>query len=474
MMPTALPRAPEPGPARRLETRFHTMTDILIILFLILLNGVFAMSELALVSAKRLRLEKQAEEGSRGAHAALRLADNPSHFLSTVQVGITLISIFNGAFGEASLVARLTPWFQSMPATQPYAYQLALGVVVVCITFASIILGELVPKRIAMQYPEAMATLIAPPLRLLSTIMSPFVKILALTTEAVTRLIGIGGHKDETPTEEDITGMIKEGTDAGVFEKTEYDIVSRALRLDDRHLKALMTPRVDMDFIDLDGDRSQILHCIAESKYSRLPVCRGDRSRVVGFIHTGDLFEQAVRGGSLDAIDVDAAVQDVLYVPESVSAMGVLELFKKNNTELGLIVDEYGDIQGMVTMTDVMSALVGDVTVIGEAHDPDAVQREDGSWLLDGGMVLDRFRDLFETGVTFPAEQNGAYHTLAGFLLYQFGYIPRPGETVEWDEYKFEIVDMDGNRIDRVLVTHTPPPPEPAPSEERAADGGTA
>jgi len=444
------------------------MTDILIILFLILLNGVFAMSELALVSAKRLRLEKQAGEGSRGAHAALKLADNPSHFLSTVQVGITLISIFNGAFGEASLVARMLPWLESMPLTQPYAYQIALGLVVVCITFASIILGELVPKRIAMQYPEAMATLIAPPLRMLSTIMSPFVKILSLTTEAIARLIGIGGHKDETPTEEDITGMIKEGTDAGVFEKTEFDIVSRALRLDDRHLKALMTPRVDMVFVDLDGERGATLRRIADSQYSRFPVCRGDRSQVVGFIHTGVLFEQAVRAGSLDAVDIGAAVQDILYVPETVSAMGVLELFKKNNAELGLIVDEYGDIQGMVTMTDLMSALVGDVTVIGEEHDPDAVQREDGSWLLDGGMVLDRFRDLFDAGLRFPAEENGAYHTLAGFLLYQFGYIPRPSESLAWDAWRFEVVDMDGNRIDRILVKHAPIPPAPAPDEEHA------
>ena len=447
------------------------MTDILIILFLILLNGVFAMSELALVSAKRLRLEKQAGEGSRGALAALKLADNPSHFLSTVQVGITLIGIFNGAFGEASLVARMLPWLESMPATQPYAYQIALAVVVVCITFASIILGELVPKRIAMQYPEAMATLIAPPLRLLSTVMSPFVKLLALTTEAITRLLGIGKQKDETPTEEDITGMIKEGTDAGVFEKTEYDIVSRALRLDDRHLKALMTPRVDVTFVDIEGERAHLLQCIADSRFSRFPVCRGDRSRVIGFIHTGDLFEQAVRAGSLDAIDLEAAVQEILYVPESVSAMGVLELFKKNNAELALIVDEYGDIQGLVTMTDLMSALVGDVTVIGEEHDPDAVQREDGSWLFDGGVALDRFRDIFTTPLRFPAEESGAYHTLAGFLLYQFGYIPRPSETLDWDEYRFEVLDMDGNRIDRILVTHTPAPPaQPEADEERAAD----
>ena len=442
------------------------LTSILIILFLIVLNGVFAMSELALVSAKRMRLEKKAAEGSRGARAALGLADEPSHFLSTVQVGITLISIFNGAFGEASLVAQLTPRFQEIPLIAPYAYQVALGLVVVCITFASIILGELVPKRIAMQYPEAMATLIAPPLRLLSKLMLPFVKILSFTTEAIVRLLGIGRHKEEAPTEEDITGMIKESTDAGVFEKTEYDIVSRALRLDDQHLKSLMTPRVDVTFIDLEDPRADNLERIAGSRYSRLPVCRGDRSHIVGFVHTRDLLAQAVRAGTLDAIDIEAATQEMLYVPETVSAMALLELFKKNNMELALIVDEYGDIQGMVTLTDVMSALVGDVTVIGEEHDPDAVQREDGTWLMDGGIALDRFRDLMGTAARFPGEDAGAYHTLAGFMLYQLGYIPQPAEIVAWEEYRFEIVDMDGNRIDRLLVTHVPAPPEEADRDE--------
>jgi len=437
------------------------MTDILIILFLILLNGVFAMSELALVSAKRTRLEKQAAGGSRGARTALKLADNPSHFLSTVQVGITVIGIFNGAFGEASLVARLKPWLESMPPLAPYSYQLALGIVVAGITFASIILGELVPKRIAMQYPEAMATLIAPPLRLLSAVMAPFVKVLALSTEAIARLVGIGSHKAEAPTEEDITGMIKESTDAGVFEKTEYDIVSRALRLDDRHLKALMTPRVDVAFVDLDGDRQAALDLIAAHNYSRLPACRGDRTRVVGFIHVRDLFAQAVRAGSLDAVDLEAALQEVLYVPETVSAMALLELFKQHGAELALIVDEYGDIQGLVTLTDVMSALVGDVTVIGEHHDADAVQREDGTWLVDGGVSLERFRDLFGAHLRFPGEEVAAYHTLAGFLLYQLGTIPRAAECVAWEEFTIEVLDMDGNRIDRVLVTHAPRPPAP-------------
>ena len=439
------------------------MSDILIILVLILLNGVFAMSELALVSAKRMRLERRAEEGSHGARAAIALADNPSHFLSTVQVGITLIGIFTGAFGEASLVSRLTPQVETIGLLAPYAYEIALFVVVLGITFVSIILGELVPKRIAMRHPETMATLIAPPLNMLSVIMSPFVKVLSLTTEAIVRLLGIHEAKEDAPTEEDIAGMFKEGTDAGLFEKTEYDIVSRALRLDDRHLKALMTPRVDLVMIDLDAERRSILELISCHSYSRFPVYRGDRAQILGYVKVRDLLAQSVRHGSLEAINIEHAVSEVLFVPETVSAMVLLELFKKNRAELALIVDEYGDIQGMVTLSDVMSALVGDVTVIGEEHDPDAVQRQDGSWLLDGGVDLDRFRDLMNTTVRFPDEDTGAYHTLAGFVLYQFGYIPTTSEFFEWEGYRIEVVDMDGNRIDRILVAQ--PSPEPAPDE---------
>ena len=434
------------------------MSDILIILVLILLNGVFAMSELALVSAKRMRLERRAEEGSRGARTAIELADNPSHFLSTVQVGITLIGIFTGAFGEASLVSRLTPQIETVTFLAPYAYEIALFVVVLGITFVSIILGELVPKRIAMRHPETMATLIAPPLNMLSVIMSPFVKVLSLTTEAIVRLLGIHEAKEDAPTEEDIAGMFKEGTDAGLFEKTEYDIVSRALRLDDRHLKALMTPRVDLVMIDLDAERRDTLELISCHGYSRFPVYRGDRAQILGYVKVRDLLAQSVRHGSLEAVNIEHAVSEVLFVPETVSAMVLLELFKKNRSELALIVDEYGDIQGMVTLSDVMSALVGDVTVIGEENDPDAVQRQDGSWLLDGGVDLDRFRDLLNTDLRFPDEGTGAYHTLAGFVLYQFGYIPRTSEFFDWGGYRIEVVDMDGNRIDRILVAQLAPP----------------
>ena len=441
------------------------MTDIVIILVLVLLNGVFAMSELAVVSARRIRLEKLAGEGRRGAGSALDLHDDPSRFLSTVQVGITLISIFNGAFGEASLTARLTPKLGDMGVTDAYARPVALAIVVAGITFVSIVLGELVPKRIAILYPEALATALARPLQWVARLAHPIVRLLAMTTDGIMRLLGMHRHKDETPTEEDVTGLIKESAEAGVFEKTEYDIAARALRLDDWHLRALMTPRVDLELLDLDRPLAHNLARIAESAYSRFPVYRGDRSQVLGVVRARNLFGQAIRGQSLDAIDIGAAIEPILYVPESSSAIALLEQLKQRGVDLAMIVDEYGDIQGMVTRSDVMRALVGGVTPTHDHDQPDAVQREDGSWFVDGGMVLDRFRHLTGTGLRFPAEDIGAYHTLAGFLLYQLGVIPRAGDRLDWDGWRFEVADMDGNRIDRLLVAPVDPPSRP-----RAAD----
>lgn len=428
------------------------MTDIIVIVFLILLNGVFSMSELAVVSAKRMRLEKLAAEGSGGAGTALALADDPSRFLSTVQVGITLIGIFNGAFGEASLTARLAPALAELGVPQAWARSTALGVVVVSITFLSIVLGELVPKRIAILYPEFMATVVSRPMHYLSRLMHPFVALLGMTTDFIMRLLGLRQRKEEVPTEDEVTGMIRESTNAGVFERAEYDIAARALRLDDWHLRALMTPRVDLEFLDLGDPLERNLQRIAESPYSRFPVYRGDRSQVVGVVRARNLFEQAIRAQSLQSIDVGAAVEPLLFVPESVSAIDLLEQLKMHRAELAMIVDEYGDIQGMITLTDVMGALVGEVPT-GEDHDPgDGVRREDGSWLMDGGMILDRFRYLTGVEFMFPDEDAAAYHTLAGFALYQLGYIPKVGETLEWNGWRFEVVDMDGNRIDRLLV----------------------
>lgn len=428
------------------------MTDVFIIFALILLNGVFAMAELSIASAKRLRLEESSRAGNAGARVALQLADEPSAFLSTVQVGITLISIFNGAFGEASLVARLAPQLAAIGPLAPYARPLALGIVIVGITFMSIIFGELVPKRIAMQHPETAAALLARPLQRLSRLMAPFVKVLSLTTELIMRVLGVQQPKDEAPTPQEISGMLKEGTDAGVLDRAEYDIVRRALRLDTQRLSALMTPRIDLQFINLADDPAWNLTTIAASPYRRFPVYRGDRLHVLGIVHAADLLEQAVRSNSLNGIDIEAAAKPALHVPATITAMDLLEQFREHGAELALVVDEHGQMQGMVTLSDLMGALVGGVPGV-EAHESDAVQREDGSWLMDGAMALERLRELLGTAAAFPEEAAGAYQTLAGFVLHQLGHIPKPSDNFAWNGYRFEVVDMDRNRVDRVLVS---------------------
>ncbi|ABR89476.1 hemolysin family protein [Herminiimonas glaciei] len=434
--------------------------DIFIILGLILVNGVFAMSEIAIVTSKRIRLQKLSENGSRGAQAALDLSDSPSRFLSTIQVGITLIGIFNGAFGEASLVERLTPEVALIPVLNVYAREIALGVVVVGITFASLILGELVPKRIAMQYPEVVASVVAAPMLWLSRLMGPFVKVLTGTTEFILRVLGMHHKKDDAVTEEEIAGLFREGTDAGLFEKTEHDIVSRALRLDDQRVAGLMTPRLDVHFIDLEDPIEVNLAKIADSSYNRFPVCKGDISHVIGIVHAGSLFEQAIRGKAINTVDIAAATRPPLFVPETISAMQLLETLKKNRAELALVIDEYGEIEGIVTLSDVLGALVGDVSVIDEHHEVDGVRRDDGSWLIDGGVSFDRFRELLETDVRFPEEASGTYHTLAGFVMTFLGHIPQMSDSFEWEGYRIEVVDMDRNRIDRLLITKLDPGPD--------------
>lgn len=282
------------------------------------------------------------------------------------------------------------------------------------------------------------------------------------------RLLGLHEAKSDAVTEDDITGMLREGADAGLFEKTEHDIVTRALRLDDQRLAGLMTPRTDLEFIDLNDPVEQILVRIADSPYSRFPVCRGDRSQVIGIVHAGDLFEQAIRSRSLSGVDIAAVIKPPLYVPESLSAMDLLETLKKNRAERVMVVDEFGEMEGMVTLNDVLGALVGDVSEEGGEADADAVQREDGSWLMDGRISFQRFREVLDTTSRFPEESAGAYHTLAGFVLTQFGHIPVISETFEWEGYRFEVMDMDRNRIDRLLVSRTSASTEPLTSDNAA------
>lgn len=430
------------------------MANFIIIFVLILINGLFAMSEIAVVSSKRIRLQKLAAEGSKSAQAALKLADSPSRFLSTVQIGITLIGIFNGAFGEASLVSALTP--SLAPLVGDFAYQVSLATVVIGITFASLIFGELVPKRIAMHYPERIALLIALPMTWLSRLVSPFVWVLSISTDFVLRLLGMHGKQVDTLTEEDISGILNEGATAGLFEKTEHEIVARALSLDDKHIATIMTPRSEVHYIDINEPLSDTLNIIADSPYSRFPVVDGQLDNVIGVVDAGTLFEQQIRGQAIVLRDL---VKPVKFVPETISAMDLLESLQQHRTEIAMVINEYGELEGVVTLRDILKVLVGNSIPINEDQPTDAVQRQDGSWLIDGGISLDRFRELFDTKLFFPREDEEHYHTMAGFVMHQLGKIPKEGEHFEWNGFYIEIVDMDRHRIDRLLIRSPQTPP---------------
>ncbi|WP_159991716.1 hemolysin family protein [Pelistega ratti] len=423
------------------------MLDLLIIFCLIFVNGLFAMSEIAVVSSKRLRLQKLADEGSKAAKAALNLADVPSRFLSTVQIGITLIGIFNGAFGEAALVSRLEPVL--VPVFGTFSYQIALGLVVIGITFASLIFGELVPKRIAMHYPERVAMFIAIPMTVLSRLVSPFVFILSISTDFILRLLGMSGDKGDTLTEEDISGILNEGATAGLFEKTEHEIVARALSLDDKHIATIMTPRSEVHYIDINAPLEETLNIIADSPYSRFPVVENELDNILGIVDAGSLFEQQIRG---ETTNIRAVMKQVRFVPETISAMDLLESLQQNRSEIAIVVNEYGEVEGVVTLRDILKVLVGNSIPINEDQHSDAIQRKDGSWLIDGAMSLDRFREVFNMKLSFPDEALEHYHTLAGFVMYQLGHIPKEAESFTWQNFYIEVMDMDKHRIDRLLV----------------------
>lgn len=430
--------------------------EILILLALILLNGVFAMSEIAVVSSRRIRLQQMASDGASGAGLALSLAENPSHFLSTIQVGITAIGIFSGAYGEASLVGQLAPTLSAIPGVGAWANQLALAIVVIGITFASLIFGELVPKRLALHRPEAIASVISRPMSWLSRAALPIVRFLSMTTEGVLRIIGVREKAEPALTEEELHGLMRQGMEAGVIEQQEHALVSRIFRLDERKIPAIMTPRVDIVYVDLDDPLEANLHHITESRLTRFPVCRGSLHDVIGILNATDLLQASLRGGK---IDLPTLVQPALYVPDTVTVMGLLELFKRNKREMALVVDEFGEIQGLVTLNDVLEAVVGDLPAAGDDEDEDIVTREDGSLLIDGAVSLDRLREVLKIETLFPGEEEGGYHTMAGFVMTQLGRVPKVSDSFVWEGLRFEVMDMDRHRVDRVLVNRPLPMP---------------
>src|SRR3989304_5731769 len=417
--------------------------DLIIIVVLLVLNGILAMTETALLAVRLARLHNLAKEGNKKALAAIKLAENPNKFLSTIQVGITLIDVMTGAIGGATLAFVVSGWFSKVPQLKPYSDSIGLFIVIGSITFLSIIFGELVPKRLAIQQPEKIASLMAGPMALISGIMTPIVRFLSASTNFVLKLLGVEDSKGPLVTEEEIQVLLDQGTQAGVFEEVEQDMVQGIFSLNDRRLSSLMTPRSEITWLDVNDQPDIVVTKIAESPYSRLPVCKGELDHILGVVKAKDvLLAEMVRKGQR----IKELLQPAFFLPESAYASHALAMFRKGESEVIFIIDEFGVVQGLVTIVDIVSEIIGEF-----ANDsPRAVRRPVGSWLLDGMLPIEDFKTLFDLGI-LPSEKE--YETLAGFILILMGRIPRPAEEYEWNSLKFEIMDMDGNRVDKVLVS---------------------
>jgi putative hemolysin len=425
--------------------------QIAIIIALILLNGFFAMSETALVSSRKARLRQRAEEGDRRARAALELADSPNRFLSTVQIGISLIGVRAGAFGGATLAEPLADVLRTAPAIAPYAGPVAFGTVVVAITYLSLILGELVPKRLALSGAEGVAARVAGPMRLLSRITAPAVWFLSVSTDAVLRLLRVRSTPESPVSEQEVEILMEEGARAGVFEAEERDLVRRALRLDDRPVRELMTPRPRVVWLDADLPPQEIRRQAAESRHSYFPVAREDLDDLLGIASVKDAWSRQASGEPADLLD---SLRPAPLVPEGAPATDALEAFKRSGLPITLLIDERGHVEGLVTLADVLEALVGEVPDGGEPAEEQIVRREDGSWLVDGLLAADELKERLGLS-RLPGEEEADYQTVGGMVMDALGRVPEEGEHFEWEGYSFEVLDMDGQRVDKVLVSPT-------------------
>jgi putative hemolysin len=427
--------------------------DIALLLFLIVLNGVLAMSEIALVSSRPSRLKKLADDGHAGARSALALQHEPSIFLSTVQVGITTVGILSGAIGEARLSAPLASWLNTFPVLAPYAGGLALTIVVVSVTYCSVVIGELVPKRLGLLAPEGIASLIARPMNLLSRLASPLVRLLSSSSDLLLRLLGARQKQLSSVTDDEIKELMGQGAEAGVFHASEQAIVSNVLRLDEQRIDAIMTHRKDIYLLDLNANDEEIRRRLADSPYKRIVVCRNGLEQIVGVLRTGDLLKGFIRG---EPLSIEAFVKPALYVPASVTTQQLLETFRRARQQCALMVDEYGGLQGLVTLTDVLTSIVGDLPTSDAPEEHDLVVREDGSWLVDGSVTIERLKAVLAIRGELPGEDENAFNTLGGFVMYVLGRIPLASDYVDFGGLRFEVVDMDQNRVDKVLVARRP------------------
>jgi putative hemolysin len=412
------------------------------------------MSEVSLLTSKRAKLTAMAGQGKKSAAIALKISENPTEFLSTIQIGITSIGLLSGIVGESIFAAPLALALQSWGMQEAVAGPLATVLVVLVVTYVSITIGELVPKRIGQSRPEEIAAAVAAPMLLLAKVTKPFVKFLSLTTNALLRLFGIGRHQQATVTEDEIEAILEEGSVAGLIEAQEREMVKNVFRLDDRQLGSLMVPRSDIVFVNTNDSDEENLSLIVEGGRSRIPVCDEDLDNIIGIMNAKAALGAVARGGKLNLTD---NLEPAMFVPETLTGMDLLDQFKATKSQIAFVVDEYGELEGLVTLQDILDALIGEMAPFDDESQA-AVQREDGSWLLDGAIPIPEFKDCLGLE-SVPEEDKGKYHTLSGLILLILGRMPNPGDSVFWESWKLEVIDMDGKRIDKVLAsrieTHT-------------------
>ncbi len=423
--------------------------ELLIILLLIAINGLFAMAEIAIVSSRKSRLRHKAESGSKGAVIALKLAEDPGNFLSTIQVGITSIGILNGAFGETAIAARLNDFLAAIPLIAPYSKALSVLIMVVGVTYFTVVVGELVPKRMALHRPEAIAIIMAGPMRFLSRLTHPVVRFLSISSDLILRIVGSKRSTEPPVSEEEIRILMKQGTEAGIFEKTERELVENLFKMDDVRILTIMTPRRDIVYWEIEDLPEVNMKKLIESPHDVFPVCEGGLDHTRGMLQAKDLIAERCLATMKDFKPI---LKPTLYVPESISPMRLLENFRNARSSVALVVDEYGSVQGLVTLYDVLEGFVGDIPWLQSACEPEAIEREDGSWLIDGGYGIDKFKDLFQLS-HIEGEQSNDFHTLAGLVMSHVGRVPSVSDSFDWNGFRIEVIDMDGNRIDKLLIS---------------------
>jgi putative hemolysin len=426
--------------------------EIVIILVLIVLNGIFAISEFALASAKKTHLRQLAEEGDTRAATALKLANEPTSFLSTIQIGITLIGISTGAFGGATIAEKLSVYLAKFPIPAPYSEALSITLIVLLITYLTLIFGVLVPKRLALNSAESIASNVAKPMYLLSVIAKPLVIILSYSTEAVLRILRVRKITESPVTEEEIKFMLEEGTEAGIFEKAELSMIEGVFEIGDGRVDSLMTHRSDIIALDLDDPTDKNLQKMIASGRSNFPVYESDLDNIVGMVSVKSVMARMVEG---HRVNIKDSVTRPLFVPEAVTVLKLLEQFKETGVHIALITDEYGSIQGIITLHDILEAIIGDVRSLGEPVETPIVVREDGSWLIDGDTSIEKLKEVLPVP-SFQGEEEVYYRTIAGLIMFTLQRVPKTGDHIELKGLRYEVVDMDGNRIDKVMVMRVP------------------